>query len=239
MTIVKNNDILLNIGGGYMYGIIYMAKNIVNNKVYIGKTTRTLEIRKIEHISRANTNHNQLFYNAIRKHGVDNFKWSIVDYATNREELDIKEQYWIKHYNSFVHNGIRKGYNTTAGGDGTGGGIEHPLYGVRGEDNHNYGRKLSEEQKHKISEGVKKSGKSKGEKNYMFGKTYENHPRAIAIVQLSLEGEFIAEYSTIKEGAESLNNGSKSAIVKCCKGKGKTHKGFRWMYKHEWSDLNG
>ena len=91
--------------------IIYKITNIKNNKVYIGQTTGTLENRVKRHFYDANRN-NTKFCRAIRKYGKDSFISEIIDYADTKEELDEKEIYWIKYYNSSVD-----GYNTTLGGE--------------------------------------------------------------------------------------------------------------------------
>lgn len=98
-----------------MYGIIYKVTNIKNNKIYIGQTTKTLEERIYYHYYRAdhslNITHTH-FINAIRKYGKENFKWEQIDIADTREELDNKEIYWIKYYNS-----VENGYNIQDGGN--------------------------------------------------------------------------------------------------------------------------
>ena len=49
------------------------------------------------------------------------------------------------------------------------------------------------------------------------------------VLQLSLTGELIREYPSIKEAER--NGFNHCNICQCCNGKQKTHKGFRWMYK--------
>lgn len=97
-----------------MYGIIYKATNKINNKVYIGQTTRPLDERIYYHTYRAYNEpeiEHTHFINAIRKYGANNFVWEIIDEAESKEELNSKEIYWIKQYNS-----IEKGYNIQYGG---------------------------------------------------------------------------------------------------------------------------
>ena len=49
------------------------------------------------------------------------------------------------------------------------------------------------------------------------------------VLQLSLTGELICEYPSIREcGRNGFDHG---AVCDCCNGKQKTHKGFRFMYK--------
>lgn len=96
--------------------IIYKATNLINNKMYIGKTVQELWARKSHHKHCALKNkRDTIFYRAIKKHGWDNFAWEIIDTANTIEELDEKEKYWISFYGSHGING----YNATDGGEGT------------------------------------------------------------------------------------------------------------------------
>ena len=88
---------------------IYKITNSVNSKVYIGQTIRPVEDRFRRHILDAI--HNKLnthFARAIRKYGPESFKIEIIDSATTQNELNRKEQEWIRRYNS-----IACGYNET------------------------------------------------------------------------------------------------------------------------------
>ena len=91
--------------------IVYRAKNKINNKSYIGITTKTLEHRKITHQKAAKYS-NRKFYTALNKYGFDNFEWSVLAEGSDITDLENKEQYYIEKYNSF--NG---GYNLTSGGE--------------------------------------------------------------------------------------------------------------------------
>ena len=113
---------------GY-YGIIYKATNLLNKKVYIGYTSRTLEERKrwhrLDSFNRNADDYNVHFHNAIRKYGLDNFKWEILGYCNSREELKEAEIECVWLYRSFGSDGKNwdkiYGYNLTPGGDGTAG----------------------------------------------------------------------------------------------------------------------
>ncbi len=88
---------------------IYKITNVVNNKVYIGQTIRQIQDRFQRHITDAiNCNLDTHFARAIRKYGKDNFKIEVIDFANSQEELNKKEQYWIRYYDS-----INSGYNET------------------------------------------------------------------------------------------------------------------------------
>ena len=93
--------------------IVYKATNKLNDKVYIGITTKTLKHRMSIH-KRDSKVKNTYFYKAIRKYGFDNFVWEEIDTASTIEELHEKEIYYIKQYDSFDNK--ENGYNTTSGG---------------------------------------------------------------------------------------------------------------------------
>jgi len=98
--------------------IIYKVTNLINNKIYIGQTSNTLEVRKGQHLREAeseavNKRRNIYFHNALLKYGEENFNWEVIDEAYNQEELDEKERYWINFYQSTDKS---KGYNLDSGG---------------------------------------------------------------------------------------------------------------------------
>lgn len=89
---------------------IYKRTNLINGKVYIGQTIQEPKKRwNVEDQS------NQEIGKAVRKYGKENFKNEIIDIAKDRNELNQKERYWIKYYDS---NNSDKGYNKTQGGSG-------------------------------------------------------------------------------------------------------------------------
>lgn len=95
--------------------VIYKITNIINNKVYIGQTSQKRPSNRINrHFTDALNNIlDTKFCRAIRKYGRDNFKWEIIDSAKTKNELNKKEKFWIKYYDS-----IQNGYNMVEGGIG-------------------------------------------------------------------------------------------------------------------------
>ena len=96
--------------------LIYKITNNINNKCYIGQTIKTPEERWKEHKQHAFGTHtndvNKSLYKAIRKYGIENFSFEVLqNNIETYEQLDKAEIYWIDFYNSFV-----KGYNETFGG---------------------------------------------------------------------------------------------------------------------------
>ena len=88
---------------------IYKITNIQNNKVYIGQSIRPIEQRFQRHLNDALNNIlNTHLARAIRKYGKDSFIIEEIDSAQTQDELNQKEQSWIKFYNS-----VKDGYNET------------------------------------------------------------------------------------------------------------------------------
>ena len=94
--------------------IVYLAKNVVNNKCYVGITIRSLTYRRNIHKQtwKLNRSPNSKLYKAFTKYGFDSFDWTVIDTAETKEELNAKEKYWILFFNT-----KRDGYNSTDGGD--------------------------------------------------------------------------------------------------------------------------
>lgn len=93
---------------------IYKFTNKINNHSYIGQSIN-IEKRYEAHLTAyKNPNHhcyNNTFYIALRKYGINNFNFEILE-ECNKEELNNREKYWIKYYDTY-----NNGYNMTEGGD--------------------------------------------------------------------------------------------------------------------------
>lgn len=92
---------------------IYMIKNIVNNKVYIGQSIdiyRRWNNHKKELIK--NIHRNNHLQGSWNKHGEENFIFKIIDECI-KTFLDEKEIYWIQYYNS---SNQKYGFNLDGGG---------------------------------------------------------------------------------------------------------------------------
>jgi len=95
---------------------IYIIKNKINGKFYVGSSD-DIRHRWYEHVYklRKNKHNNPHFQNAWNKYGENNFEFLIVE-KCNKDELLIKEQYYISKLQPFKKNG----YNicdTAGGGD--------------------------------------------------------------------------------------------------------------------------
>lgn len=96
-------------------GNIYIIKNKVNDKVYIGQTTMTVHERFMAHLKPCTqkARRTRKLYNAISKYGRENFYVETLESNVPLEELNEREIYYIALYNSYD-----QGYNSTKGGDG-------------------------------------------------------------------------------------------------------------------------
>ena len=83
---------------------IYMIKNMINGKVYIGQAVN-IERRWNEHISELNGNRhfNQHLQRAWNKYGANNFIFSVIE-KCSENNLTKREQYWINYYGGIDNN---------------------------------------------------------------------------------------------------------------------------------------
>jgi group I intron endonuclease len=94
-----------------MNGFIYIIRNTINNKVYIGQTRTSVEQRWQEHLRHARYGE-QVINRAMRKYGVDKFYIETLEICTV-DVLDYRETYYIDLYDATDK---AKGYNVSIGG---------------------------------------------------------------------------------------------------------------------------
>ena len=203
-----------------MDGIIYCYRNIINNKLYVGKTTKCLETRHVRHIKlceNGSPQSNTLLYRAMRKYGIDKFQLDMLEIVP-AEELNRKEHEWIQKLNSHYTKG---GYNMTWGGDG-------------GPCSESGRKRIGEANRTRIiTEATKQKFKKNnaGESNPFFGKHHSKksknkisdakgmkwiiYPPDEAPIQITSLRRFCNE-----------NNLDTGALHKVSQGKASHHKGF-------------
>ena len=101
---------------------IYKITNLINNKVYVGKTSHiNLNQRFQEHIQDSRKKHREKrpLYDAFNKYGIENFQIELLEKVADDALAVQQEQYWIKQLNSYIGFPNSNGYNATLGGDGT------------------------------------------------------------------------------------------------------------------------
>lgn len=131
---------------------IYIIKNDINTKVYIGQSVNA-ENRFKQHCKKSS---DSLISRAIHKYGKEHFWYEILE--SQVENYNDREKYWIKYYNSVKP----FGYNLTEGGE------EPPVH--YGENNNN--TKLTDEDVINIKKDLAETQISLGElaKKYNINK---------------------------------------------------------------------
>jgi len=96
------------------HGVIYKISNSINDKVYYGQTKSSPPSHRWNRHKYSAKNHCKTpIHCAMRKHGIENFKFEIICSCDTLEELNEKEIEIIFNSNSFCP----KGYNVMKGGD--------------------------------------------------------------------------------------------------------------------------
>ncbi len=91
---------------------IYLIKNNINNKLYVGQTRQGYITRFRQHIKLLKSNESQAIHKAIKKYGKSNFFVELIETCNSLDELNEREEFWIKHYDSYHY-----GYNLCMGGN--------------------------------------------------------------------------------------------------------------------------
>lgn len=96
--------------------LYYIYKHTINDKLYIGFTSKTIQHRLHAHIRESKKEKlHTYFENVIIKYGVNSIKTECLEeISSNTDELaKSREIYWIKYFDTF-----NSGYNMTTGGSG-------------------------------------------------------------------------------------------------------------------------
>jgi group I intron endonuclease len=93
---------------------IYKITNKINNKCYIGQTTKANpQKRWREHLQCARNNANYPLYHSMCLHGIENFVFEEIYFAFDIDELNRAEEFFIKDFHSMI---TENGYNCKEGG---------------------------------------------------------------------------------------------------------------------------
>lgn len=213
---------------------IYKITN-PKGKIYIGQSVN-IHQRKLNYknfISNKN-NIGPKLYNSFKKYSWENHIFEIIEECTINQ-LDENEIYWGIKFDVLNENGLNLKL-----GEGRGicseetkqkmsiahlGNKKRVGCKMNEHSKHLIGQKnskpkpkgfMSKELKEKISKSNKGVSRNKGKKMNVK-----------IILQYDLQGNFIKEWSSIKEANQII----KGDIHSCCKGKQKTAGSFKWKYK--------
>lgn len=153
---------------------IYKITNIINNKSYIGWTSRDVNIRIKEHLYKNKTKNRSPISFASEKYGAENFIHSIIYQSKDYEHSREIETHFIIEHNTLVDTIGGYGYNIDLGGKGHKRSPEtiekhrQKLLGRKQTQEHIDKRKMIGEKNPMYEKG------QFGEKNGMFGKKPHN-----------------------------------------------------------------
>ena len=201
---------------------IYCIENLINGKKYIGLSNDIYK-RWSNHLCEleGNYHHNIHLQNAWNKYGKAHFKFYILE-ECDETNLNIQEQFWINHYNTF-----KSGYNRTIGGEG-----------IRG-------YKLSKERRYAISKSLTGRPCSEQTRQLMrdhilsqfqdddfIMKFKENIESQKTPIKCYNQQGFVKEYTDIHSAAKELGV-EPTNICKVLKEKHKTCGGYTFCYKND------
>jgi group I intron endonuclease len=94
---------------------IYTIKNLVNGKMYVGQTIQSNpKMRWYAHCDMMRKGKKSYLYDSMRKHGLENFLWQVVDTASSIEHLNELETAWantLKKQGIVLYNNRETGNN--------------------------------------------------------------------------------------------------------------------------------
>jgi group I intron endonuclease len=251
-------ELFINENNEKVFGFIYQIKNVINNKKYIGQTTRNIQKRIYEYKSAFNLkNHNNPhLFNSFNKYGWDNFEFSVIDSAQTMEELNSKEIKYIIKYDTTNKN---LGYNIESGGNNAIPNIEtrqkmlESHSGIKQTQNwinkrvakagsdeaKKYGRAKTEEEKQELSlkspkywEGKTRTEETKrkiSETKKQNGLSDKQKLKLQKTVYAkTLDGNFTKTYESTKH-ASLIENVNQSTISRWCSNN-KVVNNFMWSY---------
>lgn len=205
-------------------GFIYKITNTINDKVYIGKTTRTIEERWKEHLNSIKDKDFKI-YRAFRKYGVKNFSIESIEECSN-DIINEREIYWIDFYNSY-----EEGYNSTRGGEGSRFLTQKEISTIVNLYQNGYCirdiQKLTNSAIETISFYIKQELKLSEEDIKKRGYAIRTAKQKHIVEQYDLQGNFIASYTSYKD-AQLVTGIWYNHISEVCRGKRLTAGGYTW-----------
>lgn len=230
---------------------IYTIRNTINNKIYVGSAVN-YNSRKSVHKSRlkSNKHHSPKLQNAWNKYGENSFVFEILEEVNDVNNLISREQYYIDLLKPFYNcsptagNCLGKIVSQESKEKMSKSHIGKKLSRESIEKRTNTRREngwskssISEESKKKISKTLKDKYRKgdiihahTGKKLSQERKSLMRDVNSIPIIQLTLDGTPIEEFSSSKEA--HLKTGlSNATIINILKGRIRNPKKFNFKYK--------
>lgn len=200
--------------------IIYLHRNKINGKCYIGQTCQSPHERWGQNGSGYKSQ--EYFYRAIKKYGWDNFDHIILEQDIDELEVNLKEVFWSGYYHSLAP----EGYNLKVGGQ------FHYLESDKNKEirssamkknwqDKNYRKNISKKRKEEWNDpAVRKKCLQNLDRTGLGGKARR---KAVQCVETGII------YESTRE-AERATGISHTNISQVCNGKRKTAGKFHWIF---------
>lgn len=203
--------------------IIYKIINKINGKVYIGQTVNTIKRRyngggKFWHHSVSNEH----LKNSIAKYGPNSFSIKELCCCFDIEELNNKEKYFIKEYDS---TNPLKGYNYTEGGNNG----KHSSRSV--EINRLAQKKYWSNPEARERQSIRKKNGICSTKEHQLKMSLVQGGKPFNVYKADT-GEFVGTWINKSECARDLNIDSRNVCACLLKDK-RSHKGYVFYYPEE------
>lgn len=204
-------------------GFIYLIENDLNDKKYVGLTTRSVERRWKEHLRQTN----QLIDEIIAELGEEHFRIKVIEDCPD-EIIDDREKYWINYYDSF-----NNGYNMTCGGR-----AETMVLNTDKMQktielwNQGYGQKAITQELSLNVETVHNYLLKNGITSEMIKERHKElvgKSKSKQVFQYDLQGKLINIWNSIID-IERKGVASRSSVGRCLNGKQKSACGYIWSY---------
>ena len=218
---------------------IYKIINNINQKIYIGKTSSTIEKRFKEHCndSKKERCEKRPLYDAMNKYGIENFTVEKVEEVENDEIASEREIYWINKLRTYIGFNDCNGYNATLGGD------SKRYYDYQEIANKYMELKNQKETAKFFNCDVETVKKACQENNIeiISSQQVAKDAQKKCVKMYDLENNFIQEFETMKDAAiwvienklttSNKIDGVRSSIRKACNGQYK--KAFNHIWKNK------
>ena len=202
--------------------IIYLHKNQINGRCYVGQTCQSLENRWGKNGIKYATQ--PYFYEDIQKYGWDHFDHIILEKVSSKEEANEREVYWTLQYNAIYPNG----YVLKSGGKNCKI-LSKEFKQIRSKTSkenwkkEEYKEKISQKRREeweKFSEETKQKCLSNLDRS---GKAGLSKSKKVLCVETNII------YNSTRE-AERMTNIKHANISQVCNGKRQTAGGYHWTY---------
>jgi len=235
---------------------IYCIRNTLDGKVYVGKSIN-IERRFLTHSYLLNKDYcvgdvNRHLFNAVKKYGMENFSFEIIEKVEGEESLTERELFWMVDLKStdrdfgynlrmdssskcYVHDETREIFRSIFLGEG------NPNFGNRWSDDQKL--KMSEiaksrhqsgvygdEWKSKISKASSEMWKDEEKKSEMSKKVAESK-RKYDFEQYSKDGELLRVWESVEQIVLNNPEYKWQNIYSVCNGYKKSYKGYIWKKK--------